>query len=319
MALPPRYKLNSDGPLSAVVSAQGAALVGLSFVMDGRRRELVLDPDVPYYDRARDAAYIGAVCGRVCGRIANGRYMRADGTVVNLAANDGKNHLHGGGDRALNRLNWSIDQRQGQRQSPDRLKLTADSLAEAEGYPGHLKASITYELYNTALLVKLEAVCDAPCPINLTLHPYFNLSSGRQNSVAEHALQISATGKYSLDEDLVPTSKVVDVAGTAYDFIVQRRIGDTRLDTIFNLEKGDPAACLTSPEGDLNLTIETDRDTLVVYDGCGLPKPMLDAGSGICLEPQDAPLSTRSPNKIEHPANKPWTSWIRYNLSGTRA
>jgi len=304
-----RHHLQGDGRLSVTISERGAALVGLRWSGTSEEREIVLDPDIPGYDRDEDPAYIGAVCGRVCGRIAHGQYHRPDGKEIQLGLNNGSHHLHGGGAGALNRLTWRPIE--GESTAAQSLTLEAVSPAGAEGYPGELVATITYTLQENILDVQMQAVCDAPCPINLTLHPYFNLSADRQRLIADHSLQIASHGICELDEALLATGRIVDIAGSDNDFRTARKIGGVGLDTVYCLNKTAPAARLLSPEGDLGLTVETDRDTLVVYDGSGLPQPFDAQCGGICLEPQDRPMATRA-GGVEHPAGTPWTSWIRY-------
>ncbi|MEO0883840.1 MAG: hypothetical protein AAFY34_14070 [Pseudomonadota bacterium] len=311
--VPKRYSLRSDGPLSATISAQGAALVGLVWSSTAETRELVLDPDMDGYDRREDSAYVGAVCGRVCGRIANGRYRRADGSVVQLARNEGDHHLHGGGDGALNRLIWA-PARPGAVEDASSLRLKAISPEGAEGYPGTLEAEIIYKLDGPRLDVWMQAVCDTPCPINLTLHPYFNLARDKAAAIGNHELMVAATEICALDQALAATGEVHTIAGTGDDFRSRRKIGSHSLDTIFRLNGALPAASLTSPEGDLTLTVEAQTDALVVYDGSGLAEVLRAQGGGICLEPQDLPLAFKLPD-LEHPAGQPWTSHIRYTLS----
>ena len=46
-----------------------------------------------------------------------------------------------------------------------------------QGYPGTLTATVTYSITNTnELLLEYEASTDAPTPVNMTNHTYFNLA-----------------------------------------------------------------------------------------------------------------------------------------------
>src|SRR5207247_10457045 len=51
--------------------------------------------DATHDEYLRAAAYLRAVVGRYANRIAGARFT-LDGTTYRLAANDGRNHLHGG-------------------------------------------------------------------------------------------------------------------------------------------------------------------------------------------------------------------------------
>ena len=87
-----------------VTNAQGVAVRATSYgaiivsilIPDraGRPGDVVLGYDT-LDEYLRDSAYLGAVVGRYANRIAGARFT-LDGTTYRLAANDGRNHLHGG-------------------------------------------------------------------------------------------------------------------------------------------------------------------------------------------------------------------------------
>ncbi|MEM8636531.1 MAG: hypothetical protein AAGF33_16310 [Pseudomonadota bacterium] len=308
--VPKRHSLSSDGRLSAIISERGAALVGLAWRTEENERQLVLDPDIEEYDRDSDLAYVGAVCGRVCGRIANGRYKCTDGSEIQLELNEGEHHLHGGGAGALSRLNWQVEEK-----TEDSIRMGVISPAGSEGYPGTFSASITYSLGENRLQVDLYATCDEPCPINLTLHPYFNLCAEKVRPIGHHSLHLNSDKICQLNSMLIPSGEIHSVAGTRDDFQTMQEIGDHGLDTIYCVPRHSTSAILKSPEGDLTLAVTGDHDTLVVYDGAGLPEALRARGGGICLEPQGKPLAflgTRS----EQPAKVPWKMSFEYAVLG---
>ena len=93
-----------------------------------------------------------------------------------------------------------------------------------EGYPGNLKAVVTYTLTNEdELKIAYEAEADAPTPVNLTHHNYFNLAG--QGDILGHVLTLEAD-KYALVGDtLIPTGELREVKGTPMDFTASAAIG----------------------------------------------------------------------------------------------
>ena len=303
--------LSASGRLSATISTLGAALVDLTWQDgDDKPRPLVIDPDNAPYDRQTDPAYIGVVVGRTCGRIRNGRYVLSSGDVLQLPCNHGDHHLHGGGPGALSHQIWEIVAR-----TENAVQMRCISASGSEGYPGHFEAEIIYTLIDNRLEIALQAVCDAPGPINLTLHPYFNLSAEPKRPATDQALQIQSDKVCTLDSDLVPTGERYAVAGTPFDFRHPKPVNNIDLDTIYLLDTSRPAsrpaARLISPDADLALEVLTDRAALVAYDGSGLEAPLRAAGGGVCLEPQDPPGRN---GPTEHSAGVPWLGQITFRV-----
>ena len=86
---------------------------------------------------------------------------------------------------------------------------------------------MTYTLTDDdELLIDYRAVADAPTPVNLSQHTYFDLSAGESADVLEHELLLHADFMTPVDETLIPTGEIVPVAGTPFDFTAPRRIGE---------------------------------------------------------------------------------------------
>ena len=90
-----------------------------------------------------------AVVGRVCNRIA-GAEFELDGNRYPLYQNDGVNHLHGG-KRGFDKYVWAVEE------LPDGLRLTRTSPDGEEGYPGTMRASVTYRVDGVSLRLDYEA------------------------------------------------------------------------------------------------------------------------------------------------------------------
>ena len=152
--------------------------------------------------------YLGAVVGRVCNRIA-GAEFELDGNRYPLYQNDGVNHLHGG-KRGFDKYVWAVEE------LPDGLRLTRTSPDGEEGYPGTMRASVTYRVDGVSLRLDYEAESDRDTLCNLTNHSYFNLNGG--GSALGHTLQIFADAVTERTPGLIPTGVLAPVAGTKFDF-----------------------------------------------------------------------------------------------------
>ncbi len=132
---------NSHG-IRARVASYGARLLEL-WTPDraGKLDDVVLGfPTLEAYHSTR-SAYIGCIVGRVANRIRDAQFS-LDGTTYLLTANEPPNHLHGGGDRAFDNLVWSVDPQT----ALDSVTFRVVSQDLDEGYPGVVRAAVTYAL-----------------------------------------------------------------------------------------------------------------------------------------------------------------------------
>lgn len=210
------FTLRNARDMSLTISERGAALVSW-YAPDryGKVADVLLGyPDpVSYRD---NAVYFGAVVGRWANRIAQGRFV-LDGRPVQTAVNDRGNHLHGG-DQGFHRAHWQATT------SSQAVSLTLASPDGDAGFPGNVQVQVKYRLDDDgALTIDYEAVCDAPTPINLSAHPYFNLNGGSAD-VGDHMLQIDADYFLETDQGGIPVG-MAPVSGTPFDFRQPAAIG----------------------------------------------------------------------------------------------
>ena len=256
-------------------------------------------------------AYIGGVVGRYANRI-RGASFEIDGAAYPLAANEGRNHLHGG-ERGFDKHVWTAEiLRPGGAQG---VVFSRVSPAGEEGYPGTLRVNVRYLLRERTLEVEYTAVTDAPTYVNLTQHTYFDLSGGSSPHVLDHLLQIRAAQFTPIDDELIPTGEIASVDETPFDFRAPARIGsrlNTPHDQLTNGRGYDhnwvlegaslPAARVVDPRTRRTLEMRTTAPGLQFYSGNQLDGTLIGIGgrryvrhSGFCLEPQHFPDSPHHP------------------------
>ncbi|MGB6319036.1 MAG: hypothetical protein WBG08_10385, partial [Litorimonas sp.] len=115
---------------------------------------------------ADDHPYVGSLIGRTANRI-RGAAFEVDGQAVSVAATEGANALHGGPD-GFDAQVWEVDR------DGEALMFRHTSPAGHQGYPGNLDVLVRAELDVRELRLSLIAWTDAPTPVNLTQHGYWN-------------------------------------------------------------------------------------------------------------------------------------------------
>ncbi len=251
-----------------------------------------------YEDRARNP-YLGATIGRYANRIEQSRFI-LDGHEVQLLANEGPNHLHGGPD-GFDRQVWEIVATTA---TDDGGSVTfgLSNPAGDQGYPGALSVTATYEVAGDLICTTLEAETDAPTIVNLTNHAYWNLDGA--STIADHHLALAADEVLPVGDDGIPTGGLVAVARTPFDLRTRRRLGAV-LDALPGgvdhcvAVRGAPgvlrpAAVLDAPASGRWLAVRTDQPGLQVYTGNALGAPFVPHGA-IALESQRLPDTPNRP------------------------
>ena len=145
-----------NGVLSCGIITFGGAVRTLTVPGRGGPVDVVLGYDaLAQYET--EGGYLGALVGRFANRIAKGRFT-LHGQEYTLALNDGPNHLHGGNVGWSHRV-WTVEEA-----DDGKVVLTLDSPDGEEGYPGHIRAKVTYSLEGDALSIHYEAVSDGDTP-----------------------------------------------------------------------------------------------------------------------------------------------------------
>jgi aldose 1-epimerase len=252
--------------------------------------------------------YFGATIGRYGNRIANAKF-KIDTTTYQLAANNGKNHLHGG-NKGYDKVVWDATPAA---DSSASLTLTYLSKDGEEGYPGNLKITVVYSLTDdNELLIDYTAETDKATPVNLTNHSYFNLTGDVNNTNLNHELQINADKYTPVDAGLIPTGELKDVKGTPFDFLQPHKIGER----IASVEGGydhnfvlsrkgadmELVATLSDSSTGRKLEVYTTEPGLQFYSGNFLDGTIkssdgkaIQKHTGLCLETQHFPDSPNQP------------------------
>ena len=294
--------LSWPGGLEVQLIEYGAIVHRLGFPTPDGRRQAILSLDT-LADYERDTKDVGACVGRFANRIAGGRF-ELDGREVQVSVNEPPNTLHGG-KIGFNKRIWSIED---EAQDGRAVTLAYRSPDGEEGFPGTLEVRATFTLTAADTLeIAYEAATDAPTPVNLSHHIYFNLLGERAATIADHRLTIAADGFTPVGPGLIPTGAVAPVAGTPFDLREGERLADVLarrdpqltlgggVDLNWALQPGVQAALrLEAPDG-ASLRVITDQPGMQVYTGQALEAPFVAYG-GLALEPQGFPDAVNHPD-----------------------
>jgi aldose 1-epimerase len=315
------YTLKNSKGMEARITNYGGILVSL-VVPDksGKLDDIVLGYD-SLSGYIKNSPYFGALIGRYGNRIAKGKFT-LEGKEYSLAVNNGANTLHGGL-KGFDKVVWDAKERKGK--SGLSLVLTYLSKDGEEGYPGNLHVKVVYTLTdNNELKIDYTATTDKATVVNLTHHSYFNLAGAGKGDILSHEVMINASKFTPIDEGLIPTGELKDVAGTPFDFTKPAQIGsrinadDQQLkygkgyDHNFVLERKDKGLSLAARAEEKTtgrvMEVFTTEPGVQFYSGNFLDGTNIGKRGaaykfryGFCLETQHFP---DSPNKPDFPSTE---------------
>jgi aldose 1-epimerase len=256
--------------------------------------------------------YFGAICGRYANRIGNAQFT-INGEKYNMVANDGGNTLHGG-TKGFDKVIWLSGTIENEKEVGVKLIYFSPNLEE--GFPGNMSTEVTYLLNNSnELTILYSAITDKATFVNLTNHCYFNLNACKKE-IYDQILTINSEKITEVNSTNIPTGKIENIRGTAFDYNKPTRIGDsiTKMkngyDHNYILNKQKPgeltlAAKVYDPESGRNMEVYTTEPAVQFYsanylDGTlkGLIGVIYKKHFALCLETQHYP---DSPNHPEFP------------------
>jgi len=250
--------------------------------------------------------FLGVTVGRFANRIG-GSSFSLDGKTCRLDNNDNGNTLHSGY-RAFDKRLWKSEAYEKSDGVFVRFKL--DSPDGDGGFPGNLKIAVTYGLTKSnELIARYEAKADAPTPINLTNHAYFNLAGEGTGLINTHELCLYSSSYVEIDDKLIPSGRLIPVRDSPFDFRNRKpflRDREEGYDHCFTID-GDPGKlrpCAEVFESGSGRTMKvfTTQPGVQFYTGNMLPGISGKSGAvyakhtGFCLETQHFPDSPNQPD-----------------------
>jgi aldose 1-epimerase len=254
-------------------------------------------------------AFFGAIIGRYANRIGGGQFT-LDGKTYHTPLNDGPNTLHSG-PKGFDKAVWKA------KEIPHGVELTHVSPDGDSGFPGTLTAVVRYTLVGKDLKIDYSATTDKDTVLNLTNHSYFNLAGQGNGDILQNQVKINASHYTPVNDNLIPTGELAQVAGTPLDFrkpaVVGARIDDDNdqlkkghgYDHNWVLESGgkfSEAAEVYEPSSGRVLQVLTDQPGVQFYTGNFLDGTITGKGvkayqrrEALCLETQHFPDSPNHP------------------------
>ncbi len=240
----------------------------------------------------------GSLMGPVINRIA-GCKATIDGKVFTFEKHHSGDLTQHSGSTGLQRQLWSVKDH-----GDDFVTLGVDLADGLGGFPGNRSITAHFQIHGSALQLTVTATTDAPTLMNPANHSYWNLDGTA--GFKGHSLTVHADRFTELDENLVPTGRLIPVEGTDYDLRSGKVLaGDDSQFFDLNLVTADartdlrPVAILRGTSG-VTMEMSTTECGLQVYDCGTISRPEYPTNhgrgytfyEGIALEAQSWPGAT---------------------------
>ena len=214
------FTLKNAAGMEAKITNYGGIIVALSAPdKKGQFADVVLGFDTlePYLGKH---PHFGALTGRYANRIGGAKF-KLNGQEVQVTANSGKNHIHGGVENFAKKVWKASEVRKGDNVGVEMRYTSPDG---EEGFPGTLECLVTYTLKaDNTLEIKYRATTDKATVVNLTNHSYFNLAG--KGDILGHTLMIPAEKYTPTDDTLIPTGIAIHLADPGYAAVLLPRSG----------------------------------------------------------------------------------------------
>jgi len=226
---------------------------------------------------------------------------------LDLAANDGENHLHGGTVGFDSKV-WKTEIIE----AANAVKFSYLSPDGEENYPGNLNVEVVYTLTDdNELKIDYTATTDKPTVVNLTNHAYWNLAG--DGDILAHELMINADGVTEIGDDMIVNGEILSVTGRALDFTASKTVGRDINQMADGYDhnyclRGKPgemklAAIVSDPESGRVMEVSTTEPGMQFYTGNFLDGSVTGKGGkvyrkhyALCLETQNYPDAVNQPN-----------------------
>ena len=295
-----RATLSAPDGLVVEIIEYGARLRGITVPRPGREAVQALLGYATLAEYEKDDAYLGAAIGRCANRTAI-----IPTTPYPLTRNEGRHHLHGGTGGVSRAVWYMTDIDDG---AAPRIRLDHRSADGEDGYPGAVDFALEIALDGAmGVRTTITATGDVATPVDLTLHPYFNLTGNPQGAIDDHELWLPAGNILELDDERIPTGRALPVADTPFDFRKPVAIGaridadDPHLrltggyDHYWIADAMPVRAALSCPASGVSLELTSNQPGLQFYSGNHLRSPA-GVRRGLCLEPHGFPNAINIPD-----------------------
>lgn len=193
-------------------------------------------------------------------------------------------------------------------------KFTADSvtfqLHSPNGEFGAVDIDLTYILNDNKLAIIYTARAEEKTFLNILNHSYFNLDGHESSGILEHLMWINADEYFEINEELIPTGKILSVENTSMDFRKYKKVGEnihnkneTRVIrnrceynwVLNNKSDFDKVAMLHSEKSGITMEIFTDMPGMQIDIGNNIKSEKGKQGivygknQGICFQTQYFP------------------------------
>lgn len=275
-----KYTIVNDNDVQVGLLTLGATWQEF-LVPDGKggHKNIIIGFDDPA-EYGKNTLCAGQSIGRVAGRINHGQF-KLYGKLMQLPQNENGNTLHGG-PQGFHKQIWQacVDLERNQIS----IVMTYNAKESVDGFPGDMLVTVRFTLDNkNRFTIQYTGKNGGQATLfNPTNHVYFNL--GERQDLAHHTFTLAADCYLETRDDLVPTGKFIDVAGTAYDFQTGQNLGEAIADTgglddafLVNASLDKPCGELKDEESGDSVHLYSDRDTWVVYSMGGIPEDIYPA------------------------------------------
>ena len=214
----------SSNEVSAVISTEGAALIGLSV----SKLDLI-EPNT------RDGLYAGKILAPWPNRIRDGKYSfnKKDYQLpVNEVSKN--NSLHG----LVANCQWEVILQ-------DQSKVILQHLLnQPDIYPGKLQLQVTYEIIENGIEITVlsENVGELSAPYGVSIHTYLVAGALVKNN--ELLLQLPSDQFLEVDAERLLPIKLQPVTGSNFDFISLKKISNLFIDHAFKYSSDYPRSIL---------------------------------------------------------------------------
>jgi aldose 1-epimerase len=214
----------SSNEVSAVISTEGAALIGLSV----SKLDLI-EPNT------RDGLYAGKILAPWPNRIKDGKYS-FNKKDYQLPVNEvsKSNSLHG----LVANCQWDVI-------FQDQSKVILQHLLnQPDIYPGKLQLQVTYEIIENGIEITVlsENVGELSAPYGVSIHTYLVAGALVKNN--ELLLQLPSDQFLEVDAERLLPIKLQPVTGSNFDFISLKKISNLFIDHAFKYSSDYPRSIL---------------------------------------------------------------------------